>query len=163
MELGKVICVPDGAEAAARDEAMAAAVGPEPMDAPALPGLAAGLIHPSSPHAGQVWIQPTSRAVTSTTSTARVGASSPSTPRRTRSMKTRGNGSTRLEGASYGCTHPIRSRVAGSPSTTRRTCYNAPISISTEPQQRQRARPHSSMTCARDSAATHSSLKGMCS
>jgi flavoprotein hydroxylase len=59
MELGKVICVPDEAEAAARDEAMAAAVGPEPMDAPALPGLAAGLIHAISPNAGQVWIQPT--------------------------------------------------------------------------------------------------------
>jgi flavoprotein hydroxylase len=59
MELGKVICVPDEAEAAARDEAMAAAVGPEPMDAPTLPGLAAGLIHAISPNAGQVWIQPT--------------------------------------------------------------------------------------------------------
>src|SRR5579875_2111309 len=30
MELGKVICVPDPGEAAARDEAMVAAVGPEP-------------------------------------------------------------------------------------------------------------------------------------
>jgi hypothetical protein len=58
MELGKVICIPDGAEAAARDEAMAATVGPEPTDAPPLPGLAAGLVHPSSPNAGQVWIQP---------------------------------------------------------------------------------------------------------
>jgi hypothetical protein len=58
MELGKVICVPDEAEAAARDEAMAAAVGAEPMDAPALPGLAVGLIQPASPHAGHVWIQP---------------------------------------------------------------------------------------------------------
>jgi hypothetical protein len=59
MELGKVICVPDVREAAARDEAMAAAVGPEPMDAPALPEIAYGLIHPNSSHAGQLWIQPT--------------------------------------------------------------------------------------------------------
>jgi len=58
MELGKVICVPDEAEAAARDEAMAAAVRLEPMDAPTLPGLATGLIHPISPNAGQVWMQP---------------------------------------------------------------------------------------------------------
>ena len=58
MELGKVICVPDFAEAAARDEAMAAAVGDELMDAPALPGLTGGLVHPRSPHAGEVWAQP---------------------------------------------------------------------------------------------------------
>jgi flavoprotein hydroxylase len=58
MELGKVICVPDVAQAAARDEAMAAAVGDELMDAPPLPGLVAGLLHPSAEHAGEVWVQP---------------------------------------------------------------------------------------------------------
>jgi 2-polyprenyl-6-methoxyphenol hydroxylase-like FAD-dependent oxidoreductase len=58
VELGKVICVPDLAEAAARDEAMAAAVGPEPMDAPNLPALDDGLIHPSAPLAGQLFVQP---------------------------------------------------------------------------------------------------------
>jgi 2-polyprenyl-6-methoxyphenol hydroxylase-like FAD-dependent oxidoreductase len=58
MELGKVICVPDPGEAAARDEAMSAAVGDELTDAPPLPGLLAGLVHPSSQHAGAVWVQP---------------------------------------------------------------------------------------------------------
>src|SRR5581483_10301167 len=59
MELGKVICVPDAEAAAARDLAMAAAVGPEPSDVPALPGIEAGLVHPRSPHAGQLFVQPT--------------------------------------------------------------------------------------------------------
>ena len=58
MELGKVICVPDVAEAAARDELMAAAVGPEPSDVPDLPGPEAGVLHPKSPHAGQLFVQP---------------------------------------------------------------------------------------------------------
>src|SRR5690606_3501849 len=50
VELGKVICVPDCAEAAARDEAMAAGVdGTGP--APGLPGIEgdAGFVHPTSP------------------------------------------------------------------------------------------------------------------
>ena len=56
MELGRVICVPDPAEAAARDEAMAAGVdGTAP--APALPGISSGLVHPSSPHAGSQVVQ----------------------------------------------------------------------------------------------------------
>jgi flavoprotein hydroxylase len=58
MELGKVICVPDAAEAAARDKAMAAAVGDELMDAPPLRALTGGLVHPRAPHAGDVWVQP---------------------------------------------------------------------------------------------------------
>ena len=45
MELGKVICVPDPAEAAARDEAMAAGVGDEPAPAPGLPDIDCGF-HP---------------------------------------------------------------------------------------------------------------------
>jgi hypothetical protein len=57
MKLGKVICVPDRAEAAARDEAMAASVGPEPVEAPALPGLDHGLIHRTSPNAGRLFVQ----------------------------------------------------------------------------------------------------------
>lgn len=57
MELGKVICVPDPAEAALRDEAMSAAVGPEPIDVPGLPGPASGLIHPTAPHAGHLFVQ----------------------------------------------------------------------------------------------------------
>ena len=58
MELGKVICVPDPVEAAARDEAMASAVGPEPTEVPDLPGPRDGLIHAGSPHAGELFVQP---------------------------------------------------------------------------------------------------------
>lgn len=57
MELGKVICVPDEAGAAARDEAMAAVVGPEIAEAPALPGIAAGVVHPRARHAGELFVQ----------------------------------------------------------------------------------------------------------
>jgi 2-polyprenyl-6-methoxyphenol hydroxylase-like FAD-dependent oxidoreductase len=57
MELGKVICVPDPAEAAARDEAMASGVGDEPAPAPGLPDITAGLIHPTAPHAGTQLVQ----------------------------------------------------------------------------------------------------------
>jgi 2-polyprenyl-6-methoxyphenol hydroxylase-like FAD-dependent oxidoreductase len=54
IELGKVICVPDPAEAAARDEAMAAAVTGEVSEVAGLPGLATGIVHPSSPLAGEL-------------------------------------------------------------------------------------------------------------
>ena len=57
MELGKVICVPDADEAAARDAAMAAGVSEEPVAAPGLPGLAGGLIHATAPHAGELSVQ----------------------------------------------------------------------------------------------------------
>ncbi len=59
MELGKVICVADPEEAAARDSAMAAAVGPRPSDVPALPGIGDGIVHPAAPHAGELFVQPT--------------------------------------------------------------------------------------------------------
>jgi hypothetical protein len=61
MELGKVICVPDPDEAAARDEAMAAAVGAEPAEAPSLPGLETGLVHATAPHAGHLFVQGTAK------------------------------------------------------------------------------------------------------
>jgi 2-polyprenyl-6-methoxyphenol hydroxylase-like FAD-dependent oxidoreductase len=57
MELGKVICVPDAAEAAARDEAMAAGVGDEPAPAPGLPDLDGGFVHPTAAHAGRQLVQ----------------------------------------------------------------------------------------------------------
>jgi 2-polyprenyl-6-methoxyphenol hydroxylase-like FAD-dependent oxidoreductase len=57
MELGKVICVPNAAEAAARDEAMALAVGDEPAPAPGLPDITTGFIHPTTPHAGRQLVQ----------------------------------------------------------------------------------------------------------
>jgi hypothetical protein len=57
IELGKVICVPDPDEAAARDEAMAAAVTGEVSEVAGLPGLTAGLIDPDSPLAGEQFPQ----------------------------------------------------------------------------------------------------------
>ncbi len=57
MALGKVICVADPDEAAARDEAMVASVGPEPAAVPTLPGIETGLVHASAPHAGRLFIQ----------------------------------------------------------------------------------------------------------
>lgn len=59
VELGRIICVPDPAEAAARDAAMAPLVGPEPADAPALPGIDGGVVHPGAPHAGSLFVQGT--------------------------------------------------------------------------------------------------------
>jgi flavoprotein hydroxylase len=52
IELGKVICVPDPEDAAARDAAMAAGVGDEPAEPPGLPDLASGFIDPKAPLAG---------------------------------------------------------------------------------------------------------------
>ncbi|QXC60895.1 bifunctional 3-(3-hydroxy-phenyl)propionate/3-hydroxycinnamic acid hydroxylase [Aquihabitans sp. G128] len=57
MALGKVICVPDPAEAAARDAAMSASVGSTLAEAPEQPPLAAGLLHPAAPRAGHLSIQ----------------------------------------------------------------------------------------------------------
>ena len=57
MALGKVICVPDPAEAAARDEAMSASVGSALAEAPDLSPIRAGLVHPDAPAAGQVFVQ----------------------------------------------------------------------------------------------------------
>jgi flavoprotein hydroxylase len=57
IELGKVICVPDPAEAAARDDAMAAAVTGEVSAVPGQPALASGLIDPGSPMAGEQFPQ----------------------------------------------------------------------------------------------------------
>ncbi len=57
MELGKVICVPDEAEAAARDTAMAAGVGDEPEPAPGLPSITTGFIDARAPFAGAQFVQ----------------------------------------------------------------------------------------------------------
>ncbi len=57
MELGKVICVPDPVEAAARDEAMAAAVTGGVSEVPPAPGLGDGLIWSASPAAGEQFPQ----------------------------------------------------------------------------------------------------------
>lgn len=56
IELGQVICVPDPAEAAARDEAMASAYDGTVSEAPGLPGIASGVIS-DSPPAGELFPQ----------------------------------------------------------------------------------------------------------
>ncbi len=67
MALGKVICVPDEAEAAARDVAMAAAVASSGVaEVPPLPGLDAGLIAAGSTHAGSLFVQGRVAAASST-------------------------------------------------------------------------------------------------
>jgi flavoprotein hydroxylase len=57
IELGKVICVPDPMEAAARDEAMAAAYDGGVSDAPGLPGITSGLVADGAPLAGELFPQ----------------------------------------------------------------------------------------------------------
>jgi 2-polyprenyl-6-methoxyphenol hydroxylase-like FAD-dependent oxidoreductase len=58
VELGQVICEPDVAAAAARDEAMAAAVTGEVSEVPGQPGIGEGLVHPQAPLAGEPSLQP---------------------------------------------------------------------------------------------------------
>jgi hypothetical protein len=53
IELGQVICVPDPDEAAARDEAMAAAVTGEVSEVADLPGIARGLVAADTALAGE--------------------------------------------------------------------------------------------------------------
>jgi 2-polyprenyl-6-methoxyphenol hydroxylase-like FAD-dependent oxidoreductase len=58
IDLGRIICVPDEAEAAARDTAMVAAAresGPVPLPPP--PPIGPGALVAGDPHAGQAWIQ----------------------------------------------------------------------------------------------------------
>jgi 2-polyprenyl-6-methoxyphenol hydroxylase-like FAD-dependent oxidoreductase len=59
MELGKVICVADPAEAEARDEVMAAGVSDGPVDAPPAPGNDPGVHDATAPHAGALFVQGT--------------------------------------------------------------------------------------------------------
>jgi len=57
IELGKVICVPDPAEAKARDDAMAAAVTDAVSEVADLPGIASGVVHTESKCAGDLFPQ----------------------------------------------------------------------------------------------------------
>jgi 2-polyprenyl-6-methoxyphenol hydroxylase-like FAD-dependent oxidoreductase len=57
IELGKVICVPDPSDAAARDDAMAPLVAAAPSDAPPPPGITDGVIDADSPQAGTLFVQ----------------------------------------------------------------------------------------------------------
>jgi len=58
MELGKVICIADPAEAAARDTVMvAAAKGEQMMTPPPSLGIGPGVLHDGDPHAGQLFVQ----------------------------------------------------------------------------------------------------------
>ena len=54
IELGQVICVADLDAAAARDQAMAAAVTGEVSEVPGQPALVGGVVHPTSPLAGEL-------------------------------------------------------------------------------------------------------------
>jgi 2-polyprenyl-6-methoxyphenol hydroxylase-like FAD-dependent oxidoreductase len=56
VALGEVICVTDPAAAAARDEAMAAGVGPAQAPPP-LPGITAGVVRAGDPAAGSLFVQ----------------------------------------------------------------------------------------------------------
>ena len=58
IELGKVICIPDSAAAAARDELMVAGAEGPPMETPPMPGLTSGLLF-DSPGSGQLGLQAT--------------------------------------------------------------------------------------------------------
>jgi 3-(3-hydroxy-phenyl)propionate hydroxylase len=53
IELGQVICVPDAAEAAARDDAMAATVTGEVSEVADLPGIGTGVVDEGTPVAGE--------------------------------------------------------------------------------------------------------------
>lgn len=58
MELGKVICIADPAEAAARDAMMAAAAKEQPATVPPPPlGIGPGVLMPGDGHAGQLFVQ----------------------------------------------------------------------------------------------------------
>jgi hypothetical protein len=57
MSLGEVICVADPVAAAARDEAMAAAVTGELSEVPDLPGIGHGFVDDASAHAGHLFVQ----------------------------------------------------------------------------------------------------------
>ncbi len=57
IELGKVICVPDPAEAALRDEAMSAAYDGGVSPAPGLPGIASGVVQAGAALAGELFPQ----------------------------------------------------------------------------------------------------------
>jgi 2-polyprenyl-6-methoxyphenol hydroxylase-like FAD-dependent oxidoreductase len=57
IELGKVICVPDPAEAAARDEAMTSSYDGGVSVAPELPGLDGGFVAAGAPLAGRLFPQ----------------------------------------------------------------------------------------------------------
>ena len=67
IELGKVICVPDPADALVRDGAMApAAASGATVPAPALPALDAGIFRFGTPAAGELFVQGRVRSATST-------------------------------------------------------------------------------------------------
>ena len=57
IELGKIICVPDPDEAAARDAAMASGVGDDPSPAPPPPPIEAGVVAAGTPAAGELFLQ----------------------------------------------------------------------------------------------------------
>ena len=109
-----VICVPDPAEAAARDEAMAAGVGDEPAPAPGLPCTRRG----SSTRLPLTPARNSCRARTaaggSTRCTATAGDSWSWVPMSSASVGTSARGSSRSVAVSSRSPNPIRSSSAGS-------------------------------------------------
>jgi 2-polyprenyl-6-methoxyphenol hydroxylase-like FAD-dependent oxidoreductase len=57
IEMGRLICVADPTEAAARDEALLAGYDGTLIDVPPFPPFTAGLVHHGSPGAGQLFVQ----------------------------------------------------------------------------------------------------------
>ncbi|MDA8285096.1 MAG: bifunctional 3-(3-hydroxy-phenyl)propionate/3-hydroxycinnamic acid hydroxylase [Actinomycetota bacterium] len=57
VELGRVICVLDAAEAEARDEVLSASVGPAPAEAPPPPRIEDGVVDAGSRGAGELFVQ----------------------------------------------------------------------------------------------------------
>jgi 2-polyprenyl-6-methoxyphenol hydroxylase-like FAD-dependent oxidoreductase len=57
IEMGKMICVADPAEAAARDEALLALYDGSITEVPPFPGIADGVVLSGSPHAGELFLQ----------------------------------------------------------------------------------------------------------
>jgi hypothetical protein len=57
MEMGKLICVADPAEAAARDEALISAYDGGLTDVPPFPPFTAGIVLAGTPHAGELFVQ----------------------------------------------------------------------------------------------------------
>jgi len=57
VDLGRIVCVTDPVAAAERDAAMAAALDPDPLEAPVPPAIEVGVIAAGTPGAGEVWVQ----------------------------------------------------------------------------------------------------------
>ena len=145
MELGKVICVPDPAAAAAHDEAMLAEAARHPIaQIPPLPGITDGVRLVDDPLAGQLFLQANAtldgRTDLWTTSSVSGGGSSASTrqsPAPSRPSWRDGSpssaGTSSRSGPPAPCKTPTARIATGSAATTSRRCCSGPTSTSSEP------------------------------